>query len=138
MYLAAVDASGKEALSPEFEMATLSPLTVLAPTLAQSPVASPVTFQWTTPSGWPQSSAYYTVQLYDSALLPNPWMYTKSVIVPSTSTTGTFTYDGLALDPTKTYLARIYGLRRWGVSPICPLCDYISMDNATQAFLVKP
>src|SRR3989344_1619282 len=138
MYLAAVDASGKETLSPEFEMAALPPLTVLAPTLAQSPVASPVIFQWTTPSGWPQSSAYYTVQLYDSALLPNPWIYTKSVVVPSISTTGAFTYDGPALDPTKTYLTRIYGLRRWGVSPICPSCDYISMDNATQVFSVKP
>mgnify|MGYP001620067233 CR=1 FL=1 len=137
MYLAAVDASGKETLSPEFEMATLPSLMVLAPTAAQSPVTSPVTFQWTPPSGWPQSPVSYTVQLYDASMSPNPWIYTAPVSVPTTSTTGTHVYNGPALDPAKTYRARIYGLMRAGTPTICPACDYISMDNATQAFSVR-
>ena len=136
-YLAAVDGSGQESISPEFEMYNLQPLTVLSPTTAQSPVASAPTFQWTSPSGWPTSPASYFVSIYDDANFGEPWIIHSKLVSAPSSTTASYLYDGPALDPAKKYIVRIYGLYRAATTTICPSCDYISMDASTQTFWIS-
>lgn len=115
-YVAAVDAAGREgAPSAITKQIFFEPITILAPTAAQSPIFDALTFQWTVGSGWPanvagQAPLLFTIAIFDSATAINP-LWTTNVDAITSPGTNSKIYNGPALDPSKRYRLTIYG---WG------------------------
>ncbi len=116
-YVAAVDSSGNETILPPSGFARASSkiikkyatpkVKIVSPSGAQT-IGSPITFQWTLTSGWPVGTApSYRIALYDSDTRQVYWQKFMYNYAPAGSITGSFVYDGPALDPAKKYIVLI-------------------------------
>src|SRR3989344_5735686 len=123
-YVTAVDASNNYKSSAIGSMHFLNPLTILSPTSSQSPIPK-LNFTWTSISGWPVGAKPYTIQI---AEVNSSVKWSKSGISSSP-----VIYDGAALDPSKKYLAHVYG--SWHNSNQSE--SYTSIDSSTTTFWVS-
>ncbi|TSC72253.1 MAG: lipoprotein, partial [Parcubacteria group bacterium Gr01-1014_70] len=129
-YVTAVDSSGREtAPSSVAAERVLERTRILSPIGVQA-TSNPL-IRWTIAPGFPTDPYAYII-IYDSASK----IWTKSVPTSKTATEGSVTYDGPALDPTKTYYAFVRG---GSTAPIgtAPPTVYVSMHEATTTFSLR-
>lgn len=106
-YITVVDPAGKEgAPSPVVNLKFLQPITILAPTAAQSPTSPIPTFKWQVGSDWPIGAQPH-ISIFDSPTASNRFWVGSN---PIGTTENSKVYDGPALDPTKKYRVSIYKL----------------------------
>ena len=137
-YVAAVDSTGQEgAPSATAKLVFFEPLTILAPTAAQSPISSPPTFQWAVGSGWPpnvsgKAPLLFSIAIFDSLAAINP-LWTTNVDGVSSPGTNSKVYNGPALDPSKQYRLTIFGWGRYSTAD--PY--YMALPSAVTDFWVS-
>jgi hypothetical protein len=146
-----VDDFGNEtAVSPILKQFNLERTRIMMPDEHLSPVKDPPIIQWTSPvSGWPEGSprppstinmSYeYTYEYGGTARteLSTPPYY-KSVPLGSGDTTGSFIYDGPALDPSKKYVVRVHSSASKMDYKNFTGAGYISMVASSTRFWVNP
>ena len=131
-YVAGVDKDGSETPpSSEAKLVFLSTIDIKSPAEQQKVQVYPV-FKWSIATGWPVYSVPdYFISISDNEAGQNP-LWGKQIKIPEGKSEESFIYDGLSLDPAKTYKVYIYGhYRKSEQDP-----DYISIPSAVPKFKI--
>ena len=125
-YVAGADQNGQETPpSPEAKLVFLSPVNILSPADNQQLTGIYPVFKWSIAGDWPLDSILDYFIMFSDDKNAQTSLWTKQLKITEGKRDGSFTYDGLGLDPAKKYKVNIYGhYRKSEYDP-----DYISIPS---------